>query len=88
MEFGLRGKNEISINLENVINEKVRALPFERQKDVLEFVEGLETSVPPRRTLGELADELLKDVPREVIEQLPVDGAEQHDHYLYGAPKK
>ncbi|MEJ7714068.1 MAG: hypothetical protein WKF84_30525 [Pyrinomonadaceae bacterium] len=35
-----------------------------------------------------MADELLKDVPREVIDQLPIDGAENHDHYLYGAPKK
>ena len=43
---------------------------------------------PPRRTLGELADELLKYLPREVIEQLPLDGAENHDHYLYGARKK
>lgn len=71
-----------------MINEKVRALPFERQKEVLEFVEDLEASATPRRTLGESADELLKDVPREVIEQLPVDGAENHDHYLYGARKK
>lgn len=71
-----------------MINEKVRALPFERQKEVLEFVEGLKISAPPRRTLGELADELLKDVPREVVEQLPIDGAENHDHYLYGAPQK
>lgn len=88
MEFDLRGENKMSINLENVISEKVRALPVERQREVLEFVERLETPVPPRRTLGEIADELLKDVPREVIEQLPVDGAENHDHYLYGAPKK
>ncbi|MDQ3686419.1 MAG: hypothetical protein M3430_12590 [Acidobacteriota bacterium] len=79
----------MSTDIENVIGEKVRALPFERQQEVLEFVERIEMSAAaPRRTLGELADELLKDVPREVIEQLPVDGAENHDHYLYGARKK
>ena len=49
----------MSTEIENVISEKVRALPLERQKEVLEFVERLEPSVPPRRTLAELADELL-----------------------------
>ena len=78
----------MSTDIENVINEKVRALPSEQQREVLAFVEELESSAKPLRTLGELADELLKDVPREVIEQLPVDGAENHDHYLYGARKK
>ena len=27
-------------------------------------------------------------LPDEVFERLPEDGASEHDHYLYGAPKK
>jgi hypothetical protein len=27
-------------------------------------------------------------VPAEKWENIPADGAEQHDHYLYGTPKK
>jgi hypothetical protein len=27
-----------------------------------------------------------KDVPEEELNRLPVDGAAQHDHYIYGAP--
>ncbi len=27
-------------------------------------------------------------VPDEVFERLPEDGASEHDHYLYGAPKR
>ena|SRR5579863_5585667 len=27
-------------------------------------------------------------VPDEVFERLPQDGASEHDHYLYGAPKR
>jgi hypothetical protein len=43
---------------------------------------------PPRRKrLGEMAADLLKDVPEEDFACLPVDGAEQHDHYIYGTPK-
>ena len=28
------------------------------------------------------------DVPDEDLERLPVDGAAQHDHYIYGLPKR
>jgi hypothetical protein len=27
-------------------------------------------------------------VPADVFERLPADGASEHDHYLYGSPKK
>jgi hypothetical protein len=27
-------------------------------------------------------------VPAEAFEHLPVDGAGEHDHYLYGSPKR
>ncbi len=49
------------------------------------------TPLPPaQRTkpLWEIADDLLKDVPQEVLDRLPTDGAAQHDHYLYGTPKR
>ena len=44
---------------------------------------------PPPRTkhLWEIAADLLQDVPEEEVARLPVDGAEQHDHYIYGTPK-
>lgn len=29
-----------------------------------------------------------KDVPEEVWERMPTDGASEHDHYLYGWPKR
>ena len=30
----------------------------------------------------------MKDVPAEEFARLPKDGASQHDHYLYGHPKR
>ena len=30
----------------------------------------------------------MEAVPDEVFERLPTDGASEHDHYLYGSPKK
>jgi hypothetical protein len=31
---------------------------------------------------------LVHALPDEVFERLPRDGAGEHDHYLYGAPKR
>lgn len=30
----------------------------------------------------------IQALPAEVFESLPVDGASEHDHYLYGSPKR
>ena len=32
--------------------------------------------------------EAFQDVPDDELERLPVDGAAQHDHYIYGLPKR
>jgi hypothetical protein len=40
------------------------------------------------KPIWELADEVLGPVPAEEQDRVPHDGAENHDHYLYGAPKK
>jgi len=32
--------------------------------------------------------EIWADMPDDVRAKLPVDGAGQHDHYIYGAPKR
>lgn len=42
----------------------------------------------PSKTLGELIDDCFKDVPSEVMDNLPADASLNLDHYLYGAPKK
>jgi hypothetical protein len=40
------------------------------------------------RPFWEIAEEISSQVPLEEWEKLPADGAEQHDHYLYGSPKR
>lgn len=47
-------------------------------------------SAAPRveRPIWERIDDLLADVPPEEIAALPVDGSEQHDHYITGSPKR
>jgi hypothetical protein len=41
-----------------------------------------------RKPIWEIADKLCGEIPEEELEQLPIDGAAQHDHYIYGLPKR
>ena len=43
---------------------------------------------PMRPTLAERIAALTADAPPEELDKLPTDGASQHDHYLYGTPKR
>lgn len=46
---------------------------------------------PPSRPARHIADvivENMQDVPPEIMARMPEDGASQHDHYIYGWPKK
>jgi len=47
-----------------------------------------EEIIPQRKRIWEVAEELRKSIPDEEWAKLPVDGAEQHDHYIYGLPKR
>jgi hypothetical protein len=44
--------------------------------------------IGPLQHIADLIRENMKDVPREVMDAMPEDGASQHDHYIYGWPKK
>ncbi|MEK6289465.1 MAG: hypothetical protein AABO57_27440 [Acidobacteriota bacterium] len=79
----------MSSRIEETIVERLRALDVEEQKRVLDFVEGIERQKSqPAKTLWDAIQDIVKDVPDEVWDKLPTDGSEQHDHYLYGSPKK
>jgi len=79
----------MSSSIEEAIVERLRALDATEQKRVLDFVEGIERQKSqPAKSLWDVIQDIVKDVPDEVWERLPTDGSEQHDHYLYGSPKK
>ena len=42
----------------------------------------------PDRPVWQMVEELLKEIPVDDQERMPTDGAEQHDHYIYGTPKR
>lgn len=87
----------MSLNIEQTVINTLRKLPPEKQQELLDFAEPLhqqsaarveESTAAPRKSIWEKIEERVKQVPDEVCERVPEDGAEQHDHYLYGAPKK
>ena len=42
----------------------------------------------PMRHIADIIVESMKDVPPEIMATMPTDGASQHDHYIYGWPKR
>jgi hypothetical protein len=64
----------------------VTRLSAEQQEEVLEFVQKFDP--PHQTTLWDAVKDLVADIPDDVLDKLPTDGSENHDHYLYGAPKK
>lgn len=41
-----------------------------------------------RKPLAARIREIWADMPADIRAKLPADGASQHDHYIYGVPKK
>ena len=41
-----------------------------------------------RKHISEVIRDNMRDVPPEDLAALPSDGASQHDHYIYGVPKR
>jgi hypothetical protein len=77
----------MSTEVVETIFAKIKTLPPEQQRVVLQFVEKL-TDSQPARTIWQEIREIVEDVPKEEWERLPRDGAANLDHYLYGALRK
>jgi hypothetical protein len=43
---------------------------------------------PPGQHIARFIAESMNDVPPEIMATMPTDGASQHDHYIYGWPKR
>ncbi len=72
-------------NVADAIFKKVRSLPFEKQAEVLAFVDRLAAK---KKNIWDQLEELMAEVPQEEMDELPVDASANIDHYLYGSPKK
>jgi len=49
---------------------------------------ALEVAGPRRRHISEVIRDNMRKVPPEILAAMPNDGASEHDHYIYGLPKR
>ena len=49
---------------------------------------GLPLASRPLQTAADIILSHFRDIPPEFMAKMPTDGASQHDHYIYGWPKR
>ena len=67
---------------EDGVLKPAQPLPFKEHERVSITVEEKQP------TLAERIAALARALPPETLDRLPTDGASQHDHYIYGTPKR
>ena len=80
----------MSVDLQQTIQEQVRVLSEDEIREVLNFMQNLrkEKRKQKAKPISAIFEDLSNEISLEEWNELPTDGAENHDHYLYGAPKK
>ena len=68
--------------------EPVRLEEHQEVTLVLKMPESATSSRATDQPIWEVAAGLVRDAPMDDVDALPIDGATQHDHYLYAAPKR
>jgi predicted DNA-binding antitoxin AbrB/MazE fold protein len=69
-------------------HEKVRVTVEQQLQVAAQRAQSTAQTVPSVPSLGEQIVALAEALPEEVVSQWPRDGASQHDHYIYGTPKR
>lgn len=80
---------QLSPEREAALKTHAQAQGVSAEQYALELLDrGLQPASSPRRHISQVMRELVGEVPKEMFESFPTDGASEHDHYLYGSPKK
>jgi len=75
------------------IIQQAEALSVEEQLTLIaHLAQNIKTATeqapaPTGKSLWQIADDFVADVPSDALAELPHDGAVEHDHYIYGTPK-
>lgn len=78
----------VNQSIQQAVLEKLALLSLEKQQKVLAYADELAQPKTDGQNLWDMIQECAKDVPPEAWKELPTDGALNHDHYLYGSPKR
>jgi hypothetical protein len=72
----------------NALQEHVHAAQFQHPGHGGHRTHAAPVAPPRKKHIWEVAAELVAEIPEEDLAPLSVDGAAQHDHYIYGTPKR
>jgi hypothetical protein len=61
---------------------------WSRLTDRLKRQPAIAAAEVPHQPIWQIAEEIRAGIPPEDLARLPKDGAAQHDHYIYGTPKR
>jgi hypothetical protein len=79
----------MSTSLQQMVQDKIQFLSDEELASVLKYMESIRSEISTKRkTIAEKFADIRAKYPEETWDDMPVDGAENLDHYLYGHPKK
>ena len=79
---------EIGPEIEAELTAIARAQGISAEQYATQVLEKAIVSAGSRKPLSARIREIWADIPDEVRAGLPADGASQHDHYIYGVPKR
>lgn len=80
---------ELSPDREAALNAQAEARGVSAEQYALQVLDrDLKPAGQSRRHISHVLREIVNEVPREVFEGMPTDGASEHDHYLYSSPKR
>ncbi len=79
---------DIGPEIEAELAALARAQGLSAEQCAKQVLESALVSAGVRKPLSARIREIWADLPDEVRVALPADGASQHDHYIYGVPKR
>jgi hypothetical protein len=89
--------NTINLQIQYITNENGEKtaviLPIDQFEKLLKNIQlqpndEVKNQELTNKNIWEIAQEITEDITEDELQQLPHDGAQQHDHYIYGIPKK
>ncbi len=79
---------ELSDEQAAALNAKAAAEGLSLTEWLQQLAEQAKPASQPLRHIADIILENMKAVPAEIMATMPEDGASQHDHYIYGWPKR
>jgi len=72
----------------NALQAKAAAEGLSLEAWIEKLAEPQPDATRPLQTAADIVLSHMRKVPPEIMATMPTDGASQHDHYIYGWPKR